>query len=70
MATMTEELLTLGDVLALLKCSRSSLYAWMEGRGAHSAFPRPIKVGVGNRWVLSEIEEWVAAQPRAVIQGD
>ena len=58
------DLLTLDEVLDMLKCSRASIYAWMDGCGAAPPFPRPIKIGSGNRWVKSEILEWVAAQPR------
>ena len=64
MTTATTELLTRHEVQALLKCSRSSLYAWMES----AAFPKPIKLGSTNRWVPGEIEAWIQMQPRAVIQ--
>ena len=65
MTTATTELLTRHEVLDMLKCSRSSLYSWMES----AAFPKPIKLGSANRWVEGEIEEWVALQPRATIGG-
>ena len=65
MTTATTELFTRHEVQALLKCSRSSLYAWMES----AAFPKPIKLGSTNRWVPSEIAEWVALRPRASIGG-
>ena len=68
MATLTKEILTLDEVMDVLKCSRSTLYAWMEGRFVPQPFPLPIKVGRENRWIESEVEEWLRTRPRAVIQ--
>ena len=62
--TTAPELLTRQEVQDLLKCSRSALYAWMDGRGA-SPFPKPIKLGTANRWVREEVEDWLRNQPRA-----
>ena len=69
MTTTTVELLTRDEVLEQLKIGRSTLYSWMEGEGVSPPFPRPIKFGSTNRWVPSEIAEWVALQPRASIGG-
>ncbi len=64
--TTTPDLLTRDEVLALLKCARSTLYAWMEGDGPYPPFPKPIKLGaMSNRWVREEVEEWIRQQPRA-----
>ena len=46
---------TLSEVLATLKCSRSSLYAWIEDQG----FPKPLKFGSNSRWLAAEVEEWI-----------
>lgn len=55
---MATDLLTRNEVLALLKCSRSSLYVFMETRN----FPRPLKLGASNRWIKAEVEAWVDDQ--------
>ena len=56
--TKQNELLTLDEVLALLKCARSTLYVLMESHG----FPRPIKVSSANRWLRAEVEAWLDRQ--------
>lgn len=52
------ELLTRSEVLAILKCARSTVYVLMES----DDFPRPIKVGHANRWLRSELEAWLDAK--------
>ena len=69
MTTATVDLLTRDEVLEQLKIGRSTLYSWMEGEGVSPNFPLPVKIGSLNRWVPSEIAEWVALQPRASIGG-
>ena len=56
--TQMNELMTLDEVLALLKCSRSTLYGLMDSHG----FPRPIKVSSVNRWLRAEVEAWLDRQ--------
>ena len=56
--TQMNELMTLDEVLALLKCSRSTLYVLMDSHG----FPRPIKVSSANRWLRTEVEAWLDRQ--------
>ena len=56
------EILTLPEVLSVLKCSRSTLYVLMKT----SAFPSPLKVGRDNRWLASEVEEWL--EQRAAVR--
>ena len=64
--TGNTKLLSLEDVKALTGASRDSIYRWMRSRG----FPRPIKLGLkSNRWLESEVLEWVASLPRAQIGG-
>ena len=46
---------TLSEVLAILKCSRSSLYAWIKDKG----FPKPLKFGSSSRWLAAEVEAWI-----------
>ena len=64
MTTRESDLLTRDEVLALLKCVRSTLYVLMESQ----EFPRPIKLGVANRWFKTEVDAWLEQQPRAQIQ--
>lgn len=62
-----DQLLTRSEVEALLKCSRSSVYELIRRAG----FPKPIKVGPRqNRWLRTEISEWLAQQPRAHIKSE
>ena len=52
------EILTLPEVLAVVKCSRSSIYALMKSGG----FPAPLKVGRDNRWLACEVDAWIEAR--------
>ena len=65
MATTTEDrLLTLADVKARLGISRTMIYRLM-GQGR---FPKPLKLGDrSNRWLESEIEDWLLSRERANI---
>lgn len=48
--------LTVNEVLTLLRCSRASLYRWMDSRG----FPKPYATGVQHRvWRATEVAEWM-----------
>ena len=62
-ATADNHLMTLEDILVRLRVSRSTIYTLMARRG----FPRPYKIGSGNRWPSHEVEEWLLAQRRAEI---
>ena len=60
---MTSKLLTVDEVMELLKVSRTTVYRFIRDRD----FPCPIKVGPGcNRWPEAEIDDWVRKQPRAI----
>lgn len=54
------EILTLPEVLSVVKCSRSTLYVLMK-----SGFPLPLKVGRDNRWLAAEVEQWIERQATA-----
>ena len=69
MTATRSDLLTLAEIQTLLKCSRSAVYQWMAGDGVDTRFPAPVKLGRANRWIQSEVEEWFALQPRALIGG-
>ena len=56
--TQKNDLLTRDEVLALLKCARSTLYVLMESHG----FPRPLKVSTANRWLRTEVDAWLDRQ--------
>ena len=55
------EILTRDEVLARLKCARATLYVLIKTAG----FPRPFKLGSRNRWLKSEVEEYLARQAAA-----
>lgn len=50
-----DPLLSIGEVLAVVGVSRSSVYAMIQ-RGA---FPPGVKVGRARRWRRSEIATWL-----------
>ena len=52
------DLMTIAEVLDRLRCSRSSLYVWMDSQ----QFPRPLKFGTANRWLRGEVDAWVERQ--------
>ena len=60
---MTDKLMSLSEVMAELRASRSKVY-WLMG---HNGLPRPLKIGRNNFWIKSEIDAWIAARPRAAI---
>ncbi|SOZ01749.1 helix-turn-helix transcriptional regulator [Cupriavidus taiwanensis] len=55
-----DALLTVRETMRRTGLAYSSLYEAMRLRG----FPRPVKVGGGrtNRWVLREVDNWIAAR--------
>ena len=59
---MSERLLTRTEVEQRVGLGRSALYrAMREGR-----FPEPLRVGPKSvRWLLSEVEQWIAGLPRS-----
>ena len=64
---LSDPLLTSADVRAATGLSKSELYR----RIRCGAFPEPIKLGHRTvRWRLSEVEDWVAACPRATGRED
>ena len=55
-------LLTLREVIAMTRMSRSQIYALI----AAGEFPRPIRVGArAVRWIEHEMVEFIATRPRA-----
>jgi prophage regulatory protein len=54
----SERLLTRAEVEARVGLKRSAIYERMDT----SAFPKPVRVGAGVRWVESEIAAWIAAR--------
>ena len=61
--TIAEPLLTLQEVMALLKCGRSKVYRMMDED--EESFPRPFKIGRANRWLRVEVEAWIEHQAQA-----
>ena len=58
----TDRLLRLSEVQTRTALARSTIYRKMRD----GSFPEPLKIGVrAVRWPESEIEEWLAARPRA-----
>ena len=55
------ELLTLPEVLSVVKCSRATIYILMR----RDRFPRPLKVGRNNCWIAAEVAEWIENQASA-----
>lgn len=54
-----QKMMKAGEVTALTRRSRSSLYDDME-RGA---FPKPVKLGPRSvAWIASEVEAWLEAR--------
>ena len=66
MVTQESYLLTRDEVLGLLKISRATLYRFMDAHG----FPKPIKMGVTNRWIKDEVSQWLTERPRADIHAE
>jgi predicted DNA-binding transcriptional regulator AlpA len=59
-------LLSKFQVLEITNKSYPTLWAMMvAGR-----FPRPVVVGNENRWISSEVAEWIQALPRRKLKGD
>lgn len=62
---MIDRLIKLEEVLSFTGLSRSELYRQIQ----EDTFPRPVKVGKrAVRWRESEVEEWIAERPRALMQ--
>ena len=58
----TDRFLTRQEVQALTKLSRSTIYRLMRA----GEFPEPIRIARRSvRWHVSEIENYLAQQPRA-----
>ena len=61
-AESTDRLLRLREVQAITGLSRSTIYRLTRA----GFFPEPLKIGPrAVAWRASEIEEWLAARPRA-----
>lgn len=57
-----DKLLTRAQVEGLTALGRSALYRAMR----EQRFPEPVKVGPRSvRWLLSEVQQWIAALPRS-----
>jgi len=60
-----DRLMRLEEVLSYTGLSRSELYRQIQ----EETFPRPVRVGKrAVRWRESEVEEWIAERPRALMQ--
>ena len=63
-------LLTLRDLCALVRISRSSIYDYLNVQSPRYKpdFPRPVRMGPGGRgavrWRMPEVEAWVSKLPR------
>ena len=66
MTTIKNDLLTRDEVLALLKCARSTLYVAM----ASHEFPRPLKIATANRWLRTEVDAWLDRQAAIRAEGN
>ena len=61
-AESTDRLLRLSEVLTRTALGRSTIYRLMR----EGSFPEPLRIGArAVRWRQSEVEDWVAARPRA-----
>jgi predicted DNA-binding transcriptional regulator AlpA len=58
------EILLINEVAERLRVSTSTVNRWLgQARKGESTFPLPISVGGGKgRWLLSDIERWLASQ--------
>ena len=63
--TRENDLLTRDEVLARLKCARSTLYILMDSQG----FPRPLKIATSNRWLRVEVDNWLNRQAAIRVKG-
>ena len=62
---MLDRLMRLEEVLSYTGLSRSELYRQIQ----EGTFPRPVRVGKrAVRWRESEVVEWIAERPRALMQ--
>ncbi len=58
---MEHIVLTDGELALMLKVSRPTIRRmWWRGK-----LPAPFKVGIVNRWRKSDIDAWLADQPRS-----
>lgn len=62
MTTVPQSLITLRELITLLKCSRSTIYARMDVGGKYydPEFPRSISIGPRSvRWIYSDVQAWL-----------
>ena len=60
------EVLTVGEVAALLKVPPSSIYEWTRFRGSNRGTPLPHrKVGKYLRFLRTEVDAWLVGLPQA-----
>jgi prophage regulatory protein len=48
-------LLTVKDIIAMLKVSKSTIYKWIKD----GKFPKPLKFGRNSRWTEEMIKEFI-----------
>lgn len=54
---MRDELLTIAEVVAMTRLSKSTIYR----RIGEGSFPRSLKISGCTRWRRSDVERWIAA---------
>jgi prophage regulatory protein len=68
MTLAPQSLITLRELVALLKCSRSTIYARMDVGGKYydPQFPRSISIGPRTvRWIESDVRAWLLSKSQA-----
>jgi excisionase family DNA binding protein len=61
MPATTDEILTMREVAALLKCARTTIATLCRTQG----FPH-FRIGTDYRFIRSQVDEWVAQQAMGV----
>ena len=64
-AVLSEEILTVAEVAALLKVPQSSIYEWTRYRGNQRTPIPHRKIGKYIRVLRSELEAWLIGLPKA-----
>ena len=54
-----EKFLRVGEVAELVGVDRTTIYRWVQ----KGHFPPPLMFGLGKRWRLTVIKEWISNLP-------